>query len=304
MHYLQRKYVDLIREVSSKWVNWDPPIPVEVGAFGDVDRDTGELIVDGNIYHPDFQAELDTLGLSLRIANHPPQQGGIEDDFIIASKGARRIDLHFKPHVDIAGLATASIQGQWQFEHGKRDALLIMHSPRQHFIPPNVLLDTLYRVPKLKNKWLVTSVHTCPAFSMYLSNMSGEKLALALVAQLPVAAAAGATVGASTGLAWWSDVQADLLRKASDKSGEFSYTPLYTLKRKMGWFKRAFRDSDEDLEVADPREAAMAEAVAAGASNAVSGDALWVDVTPPWEPLDEDGAEDSINLDEDDDDDD
>lgn len=28
--YLQRKYVDLIRQVSSKWVNWDPPIEIQV----------------------------------------------------------------------------------------------------------------------------------------------------------------------------------------------------------------------------------------------------------------------------------
>lgn len=30
MHLLQRKYIDLIYQVSSKWVNWDPPIPIEV----------------------------------------------------------------------------------------------------------------------------------------------------------------------------------------------------------------------------------------------------------------------------------
>ena len=30
----QRKYVDLIRQVSSKWANWDPPIPVKVHLSG------------------------------------------------------------------------------------------------------------------------------------------------------------------------------------------------------------------------------------------------------------------------------
>lgn len=27
---MQRKYIDLIREASSKWVNWDPPIEIRV----------------------------------------------------------------------------------------------------------------------------------------------------------------------------------------------------------------------------------------------------------------------------------
>lgn len=116
MPYYQRKYVDLIRQVSSKWVNWDPPIPVEVrrvsfprsidlisvsqvGAFGEVESETGELRVDGNVYDPDFQAELNKLGLSLRMADHPPQEGGDEEDVIISSKGARRVDVGLGPEV-------------------------------------------------------------------------------------------------------------------------------------------------------------------------------------------------------------
>ena len=34
--YLQRKYVDLIRQASSKWVNWDPPIGVQVSFIADM----------------------------------------------------------------------------------------------------------------------------------------------------------------------------------------------------------------------------------------------------------------------------
>ena len=119
MPYLQRKYIDLIHHVSSKWVNWDPPIPVEVrlfhlsdssgyfiescllirqvGAYGEVESETGELRVEGNIYDPEFQKTLDKLGLALRVADHPPELGGVEEDFIIASKGARRVDVHLGP---------------------------------------------------------------------------------------------------------------------------------------------------------------------------------------------------------------
>jgi hypothetical protein len=274
MPYLQRKYIDLIRQVSSKWVNWDPPIPVEVGAYGEVENETGELRVDGNIYDPEFQAELNRLGLTIRMADHPPEEGGVEDDFIVSSKGAKRIDLSAGPDVGVAGFATASIKGQWQFEQGKRDALLIMYCPRLRYLPPNVILDRLYKVPKLKDKWLVTSIHICPAFSMYLSNKSGEKVSLALVAQVPVPPAAGVSAGGEGSLGWWSDTQADLFRKACDKSGKYCYTPLYTMKRRIGWVQRLFRQNE----------------------TTPSGDDLWDEVTPPWEPLNEDGEEDSLDV--------
>lgn len=274
MPYLQRKYIDLIRHVSSKWVNWDPPIPVEVGAYGEVESETGELRVDGNIYDPEFQDELNKLGLSLRMTEHLPEEGGAEEDFIISSKGAKRVDVSLGPDVGVAGLATASIKGQWQFEQGKRDALLIMYCPRLRYLPANVILDKLYKVPKLKDKWLVTSIHICPAFSMYLSNKSGEKVSLALVAQVPVPPAPGISAGAEGGIGWWSDCQADLLRKACDKSGKYCYTPLYTMKRRIGWAQRLFRQKEVE----------------------VSGDDLWTDMSPPWQPLNEDGDEDVLEV--------
>jgi hypothetical protein len=67
------------------------------------------------------------------------------------------------------GIAEASIKGQWLFERGKRGAILIMHSPRQIYIPPKVVLEPLYKVDKLIDKYLVTNIHVCSAYSMYLS---------------------------------------------------------------------------------------------------------------------------------------
>ena len=67
------------------------------------------------------------------------------------------------------------------------------------------------------------------------------------MAQVPVAGAAGITAGADGGFGWYSDTSADLFRKACDKAGNYSFTPLYTLKRQVGWFKRLFR-AEEDPE--------------------------------------------------------
>jgi hypothetical protein len=79
----------------------------QVGAYGEVENETGELRVDGNIYDPEFQAELNRLGLTIRMADHPPEEGGVEDDFIVSSKGAKRIDLSAGPDVCVSRLSIA-----------------------------------------------------------------------------------------------------------------------------------------------------------------------------------------------------
>ena len=68
-----------------------------MGAYGEVDRETGELRVDGNIYEPHFQSELNRLGLSLCMADHPPKESEIEEDIIITSKGAKQVDWSLGP---------------------------------------------------------------------------------------------------------------------------------------------------------------------------------------------------------------
>lgn len=74
----------------------------QVGAYGEVEYETGELRIDGNIYDSDFQVELDRLGLRLRMADHPPEESGVEEDFIIASKGAKRVDLQAGPEACVS----------------------------------------------------------------------------------------------------------------------------------------------------------------------------------------------------------
>jgi len=271
--YLQRKYADLIHKVSSKWVNWDPPIEIGVGAYGTVDRATGDLLVEGNIYDPEFQSQLDKHSIKINLANFPPQEGPTEDDFIISSGGARRMELGTNRGEDAPGIINAPIKGQWSFERGKRDAVLIMHRPRQVYLPSRVVLEHLYHVDKLIDKWLVTSIHTCPAYSMYLSDKSGGKFSLALVAQ---ASSEGiATASANNGFGWWDNAQTGVLRKACDQMGRYVFTPLYALRRPLGRLQRFFRD-EIPLE---PK-----------------GDDLWYNDNTPWDPLDEDGEEDAIDT--------
>ena len=73
----------------------------------------------------------------------------------------------------IQGIADASIKGVWQFG-GKRGALLIMSHPRIESMPAE-LLEYLTSSPLnekgslFKEKGLVTEIHTCPAYSLFMS---------------------------------------------------------------------------------------------------------------------------------------
>jgi hypothetical protein len=262
---LQRKYIDLIRQVSSKWVNWDPPIGIQVGAYGTVDKETGDLIVEGNVYDPAFQKELDKHNAGIIMADFPPQEGAVEDDFVISSRGSKRGDVDKES--DTPEITNASVKGRWSFERGKRGAILIMHSPRQFYIPPKVVLEPLYKVDKLIDKMLVTNIHVCPAYSMYLSDKSGDRVSLALVSGVQA-------TGANSGVTWWVDAPNGLLRKAADQTGNSPFTPLYSLRRQIKRHRRFFRDKIRP----EPE-----------------GDELWYNDSPPWDPLDEDGEEDPFD---------
>jgi hypothetical protein len=262
-----RKFIDLIRQSTAKWANWDPPIPIQVGAYGRLNVESGELDIEGNIYDPEFQILLDKVDGKLKLADFPPQVGAVEGDFIVCTMGVRQNDLKVDGEINVPGLGQASIKGEWQFQRGKRGALLIMHNPRQEYVPRGRILEALYKVPELKDMHIVNSIFKCPAYTIYLSDKSGEKISLALTPS-----------GHETeSEQWWSDTNASLLRKGHHK--DYMFTPLYGLKRKLPLMRRLMRDSP----VPDPE-----------------GDDFWVDVHAPWDPLDEDGDEEYSVEDEDD----
>ncbi|KAG0692897.1 hypothetical protein DFH29DRAFT_913349 [Suillus ampliporus] len=278
-----RKFIDLIRQASSKWANWDPPIEIKVGDYGKIDNDTGELDIEGNIYDNSFQTSLDKQGLKINLSDssYQPKKGAVDDNMIMSSSGVKQGDFTLKPEVSFLNLASASVKAEFQFQEGKRGAVLVMHKPRQEYIPPGKVLTLVHQASELQDKYLVTSTFTCPGYYLYLSNKSGEKVGLALAANVPIPAAMGVSAGGEASVDWWTDAQAAFLRKAFDKAGQYRYTPLYGLKyRSNGWLKRMYRGDEEPQQTEDE---------------------LWLDCMPPWQPLDEDGVEDPVVGEEDED---
>ncbi|KAL5531136.1 hypothetical protein ACEPAG_4012 [Sanghuangporus baumii] len=70
-----RKFIDLINLVACKWTNWDPAIPVEPGACGAVDRETGEFQKEGNIFREAKVADI--------VSKYSLITGPRVDDYII-----------------------------------------------------------------------------------------------------------------------------------------------------------------------------------------------------------------------------
>ena len=66
----------------------------QVGAYGTIDKETGNLLVEGNIYDPEFMRELCKHDVKIHLANFTPQEGPVESDLIIASHGAKRRELN------------------------------------------------------------------------------------------------------------------------------------------------------------------------------------------------------------------
>ncbi|KAJ7832400.1 hypothetical protein B0H14DRAFT_2803061 [Mycena olivaceomarginata] len=159
MKYASRKYIDLIQAASSKWANWDPPHPIKVGDYGTVDKDTGRFEKDGNIYEDSATAAL--------AADHLPEIAATDEKIVISSETEQKRDLNLNPQVSIPGIAEASIKGQWKFKSGK---LLVMAQPRSSWVSANALLKKLLEIPALKDKYLVTEIVACHAYSMYLSS--------------------------------------------------------------------------------------------------------------------------------------
>ena len=105
----QRKYIDLIKRAAAKWPNWDPPRSIRVsimssqplvcyerltslvpqqnlGDFGTINKKTGALTVEGNIYtHPDI-AQI--------ACQHRPIQTAEVDHYQINSFEVRQLDVN------------------------------------------------------------------------------------------------------------------------------------------------------------------------------------------------------------------
>ncbi|KAG1769066.1 hypothetical protein EV702DRAFT_708449 [Suillus placidus] len=266
--HAQRKFVELIFDRTGKYPNWDPPSEIPVGSFGRIDKTTGNFVPEGSIYSNDFQPLLLRAGIDPKSDEHQPKDCPEESEFTAWSKNVKRLELNVESHAGVPGIAAASIKGTWHVKKGTTGAVLLMNKPRMKRISSDVL-GKLSSIGLLQSVYLVTKVFYCPAFSMYLSDKSGENISIALLASAPVVAPVG-TAGVE--MRWWSDTQAGLARNGCNT--EHCFTPLYELLHVRHRRNRRASPSPER-----------------------TGEQLWVAPPLPWASLDEDGQEVPVYID-------
>ncbi|KIJ34777.1 hypothetical protein M422DRAFT_263133 [Sphaerobolus stellatus SS14] len=259
----QRKFIDLIHRETSKFANWEPPAEIKVGSYGTIDKRTGSLTVEGNIYSKEFKQHIPS---DLDLSSYHPEDCPEDEEYVVWSSKAKKVDLGVSADLNVPGIASAAIKGVWEVKKGGRGAILLMYKPRLKRIPPGELLGKLAQIPELKSRHLVTGVYYCPAYALSLSSTRGENISVALTGAVP-ASIPGLTAGGGVSMNWISNKQTGLLRSGAGK--DHSFTPLYDLRQIIPVQSLHRSDSSPERK----------------------GDDLWAPAGLPWDPLDEDGEE-------------
>jgi hypothetical protein len=252
-----RMFVDLVHSGTSKWANWEPPVKVEVGDYGIVNKYTGQFERQGSIFGPEFR------GYKLGLEDYYPEIAPVENDFLFTSHDAKKMEFSGGPGVSASGMADAAIQGKWRFG-SKRGALLAMSRPCLKTLPYDFPFKKLVDLKLLANKAIVVNASICPSFALYLSQRNQDSVSLGVEAQVPLPHIPGLSAGGKAATKWSFDRASGYSRAACAK--DYIFTPIYTLRINKPRFWTRLRDGVEQ----PPLE----------------GEDVLADAEIPWEPLD------------------
>ncbi|KAG1852135.1 hypothetical protein DFJ58DRAFT_791687 [Suillus subalutaceus] len=268
MKYVSRKFIDLIQGATSKWANWDPPRPINVGDYGMINNETGEFEWEGNLYTTTNDIGIDMTDPALG----PIEQEEGDDKYIVKSWGVTTKELNVSAEADVPGGVNVALKVNFQFDGRKPAAALVMYKPRYISLPKDerIILLLKSRPDVLKGKYVVTEVISCAAYMMYMSSQKAENFSVTLQATGPIAPAVNA--GGAAGFTWSAETICGLYREGSNSTAK--YMPLYRLKkpRHKFWLPLSQRGNEKIDDGIDK----------------------WEDVDPPWDPLDDEGEEDEI----------
>ncbi|KAL5492741.1 hypothetical protein ACEPAI_4188 [Sanghuangporus weigelae] len=163
-------------------------------------------------------------------------------------------------HASAPRIAGPTYGGQWQ-SGSKRGALLLYGSRITRF--PEELFEELKETKWGHAKHIVSHIHLCPAYALYLSDRNNETVAINLRADVPLGPAPGVGINAS----WTaSGISGTFQRACADES---VFVPLYQVKEVK---KRRGRRRQSLDPLSDDKED-------------------WVPIEVPWNILDDDGKE-------------
>jgi hypothetical protein len=271
VHNASRLFIDLVYSGTSRWANWEPPLKIEVGDYGIVDKETGQFIRHGSVYD-----DLDDI--SLHLEKYAPELKPIEKDFLFKTHNARRIDVGGGPEAQITGIVEASFAGQYVFGR-ESGALLAMSRPRMKALPYNFPYEKLTEIKQLDHKAIVVNTFICPSFALYLSQGKEDVISLEAEVVAPIPAALGLEAGGKGHVSWKFERASGFPRAASSEN--YDFTPLYSLRinKPRGHFHLGMRGSPKPAEDDEPRP------------QIYDPSRLLADYPIPWDTLDEEGDE-------------
>ncbi|KAL5513482.1 hypothetical protein ACEPAH_3881 [Sanghuangporus vaninii] len=173
-----RKFIDFINLAACKSANWDPTISVEPEDYGAVDRETGQFQKEGNIFHETEIADI--------VSKYSLITGPRIDDYITQCLNVTSIKVASGARAGALGTAKPTIGGQWQFG-SKRGALLLYGSRITRL--PKELFEELKETKWGHGKHIVSHIHSCPAYALYLSDR--KTVTIDLRADVPLGSAPG-----------------------------------------------------------------------------------------------------------------
>ncbi|KAJ7275822.1 hypothetical protein C8J57DRAFT_1466501 [Mycena rebaudengoi] len=218
------KFVHLIHDEYTMWPNLKPDKELKVGAYGHINRDTGEWESDGNVYDDEATAAI--------AVSYPRIFGPAVARSCQKFQSWNDSIPHFSggPDFNVPGIAALRATVNFSFSKKKSAAIFIAEFLRISM--PDTLLKLLCEInpEKLRAKSLVTEVLSCGTCFMKFGQSEEFEVTVDFGAEFPIVSFAPVGGGVSFG---------SQKKKSSEFGGLFPFTPdralvyfpLFTLKR-------------------------------------------------------------------------
>ncbi|KAL5531369.1 hypothetical protein ACEPAG_4246 [Sanghuangporus baumii] len=258
-----RKFIDLLKMATSRWLNWDPAVPIEAGDYGTVDIESGAFMSEGNVYSVPEVADI--------AAKHPLVYGPLVDNCMLRSISVNKLSGTPNYQVSKGEGEKQMPQGQWAFSRS-RGAVAVVHG-LQVIRLSDEMQEELKNTVWGHGRLLVTHVHRASAYSFYLSDKSRETISISLSQHGPNSPSPASPSEKGRGPTWVASGVTGMFQHASAP-----FVPMYQIKEIK---KRAGRRRQSPDPINDEME-----------------DLVLYEV--PWNFLDEEGEEMPELSDEDD----
>ncbi|KAL5492508.1 hypothetical protein ACEPAI_3955 [Sanghuangporus weigelae] len=262
-----RKFIDLLKMATSRWLNWDPAVPIEAGDYGTVDMESGAFIREGNVYSVPEVADI--------AAKHPLVYGPLVDNCMLHSINVKKLSGTPDYQASKGEGGKQMPQGQWIFSRS-RGAVALVHG-LQVIRLSDEMQEELKNTVWGHGKLLVTHVHRASAYAFYLSDKSRETISISLNQDGPNSPSPADSSEKVHGPTWVASGVTGMFQYAS--APEPIFVPMYQIKEIK---KRAGRRRQSPDPIDDEMEDLVVYEV-------------------PWNFLDEEGEEMPEFSDEDDD---